>query len=215
MVAIAAKHRSRKSVPAWHSLFSAMLPRIITHARISFRHLRPEARQDATAECVANAFVAFARLVQLDKVDLAYPSVLARYAVAQVKAHRKVGGSLNVKDVLSGYAQRQKGFFVERLDHFDDEENQWQEAIVQDTRLAPVPDIVAFRCDFSAWLRSLPRRDRRVTATLALGNRTSDVAKRFNVTEGRVSQLRRELAESWRAFVGETPVSCGAAVAPA
>ena len=121
MVAIAKRNSSRKSVPAQHSLFAAMLPRILTQARISFRHLRAEAREDAAAECVANAFVAFARLVQLGKVELAYPSVLARYAVAQVKAHRKVGGSLNVKDVLSGYAQRHKGFFVERLDHFDDE----------------------------------------------------------------------------------------------
>ena len=53
MVAIAKRNRSRKSVPAWHSLFSAMLPRIIAHARISFRHLRAEAREDAAAECVA------------------------------------------------------------------------------------------------------------------------------------------------------------------
>ena len=61
MVAIATKRRSRKSVPEWHSLFSAMLPRILTQARVSFRHLRAEAREDAAAECVANAFVAFAR----------------------------------------------------------------------------------------------------------------------------------------------------------
>jgi len=41
--------------------------------------------------------------------------------------------------------------------------------------------------------------------SLAVGNRTGDVAKRFNVSAGRVSQLRRELAESWRAFVGDEP----------
>jgi hypothetical protein len=29
--------------------------------------------QDESAQALANAFVAFARLVQLDKVDLAYP----------------------------------------------------------------------------------------------------------------------------------------------
>ena len=78
-------------------------------------------------------------------------------------------------------ARLEKHVIVERLDRFDKEEDQWQEAVVQDTRSAPVPDIVAFRCDFAAWLRSLPRRDRRITATLALGNRTSEVAKRFNV----------------------------------
>jgi hypothetical protein len=42
---------------------------------------------------------------------------------------------------------------------------------------------------------------------LAAGERTGDVAKRFKVSAGRVSQLRGELAESWRAFVGEGPAA--------
>jgi FixJ family two-component response regulator len=66
-----------------------------------------------------------------------------------------------------------------------------------------VPDIVSFRCDFPAWLETLRHRDRRIAETLALGHRTQDVARRFQVSEGRVSQLRRELAVSWKAFVGE------------
>jgi hypothetical protein len=94
MIATAKQNRSRTPVPAWHNLFLAMLPTVVTHARCAFHHLRPEAREEAAAECVANAFVAFARLVQLGKVDLAYPSVLACYAVAQVRDHRKVGGRL-------------------------------------------------------------------------------------------------------------------------
>ena len=36
-----------------------------------------------------------------------------------------------------------------------------------------------------------------------LGDRTSEAARKFEVSEGRVSQLRRELAESWRGFVGD------------
>jgi DNA-directed RNA polymerase specialized sigma subunit len=61
------------------------------------------------------------------------------------------------------------------------------------------------RCDFSDWLKSLKRRDRRIAEVLAVGERTQNVAKRFKVSAGRVSQLRRELAESWRAFVGDEP----------
>jgi hypothetical protein len=38
---------------------------------VSFRHLVGEARQDAIQEVVANALVAFCRLVQLGKTDLA------------------------------------------------------------------------------------------------------------------------------------------------
>lgn len=94
-----------------------------------------------------------------------------------------------------------------------EEENQWQEAVVQDTRTAPVSEIVAFRCDFKDWLNDLRRRDRRITESLAPGNRTQDVAKRLQVSDGRISQLRRELADSWRTFVGDRDEDNGMAVA--
>lgn len=190
-----------------------MAPQIANHARIAFRHLAPEARQEAVQECIANALVAFARLVQLHKADIAYPTVLARFAVAQVRDGRRVGGHLNCCDVSSPYCQRQKGVVMERLDHFDEEENAWREAVVQDTRSAPVSEIVAFRCDFSDWLKRLPRRNRRIAEFLALGNRTSNTARKFRVSEGRVSQLRRELAESWQQFQSEVTAAPAAAVA--
>jgi len=199
------KRRSQKPAPAWHATFLKMLPAIVRHAKIAFRHLRAEAREEAVQGTICNACDAIARLAELGKLDVAYATALARYGVAQVKDGRMTGGHLNCKDVLSGYCQRLKGVVVERLDVFSDEENAWKEAVVQDTRSAPVSDIVAFRVDFADWLKSLRRRDRRIAESLAVGNRTGDVAKRFNVSAGRVSQLRRELAESWRAFVGDEP----------
>jgi len=208
MVSIAGN--ARRPVPHWHKVFLAMLPQIVTHARVSFRYLDPEARQEAVQEVVCNALRTYVRLVQLGKASIAYPTVLAKYGVAQVKDGRKVGGRLNVNDTMSPYCQRLKGVVVERLDHFDPEEDAWQEAVVLDTRSAPVPDIVAFRCDFADWLSSLKRRDRRIAESLAIGNRTTDVAKRFKVCSGRVSQLRRELAASWHRFVGDEPTSAAA-----
>jgi hypothetical protein len=194
-----------KPIPEWHELFLRMLPAIRQHARISFRHLAPERREDCIEEAICNACCAVARLAELNKLDLCYASVLGRFAVAQVRDGRKVGCKLNVRDVLSRYCQKRKGIVVERLDRFDDEENQWQEAVVEDTRTSTVPDIVSFRVDFADWLANLTRRDRRIAESLAIGNRTSDVAKRFDVSAGRISQLRRELAASWREFTGETP----------
>jgi len=179
-----------------------MLPTIVTHAKIAFRHLRPEARSEAIQEVVANCCRANARLVELGKVSLAYPHVLARFGVKQVKDHRKVGGSLNIGDVLGKYCQSHKDVVVERLDKFNEQHDCWEEAVVQDTRNSPVPDIVAFRCDFADWLKSLKRRDRRIAEFLSLGHRTSDAARKFKVSDGRVSQLRRELAESWKKFTG-------------
>ena len=207
MIAPIKRSRSQASVPAWHAGFLAMLPVIHAYARGAFAHLNPEARQDMIQEVIANALVAYVRLYQQGRVALAYPTVLARYGVAQARDGRRVGAKLNIKDPLSRYCQKRKGVVVERLDRFDDEENQWQEAVVQDTRSAPVPEIVSFRVDFADWLASLSRRDRHIAESLAIGNRTSDVAQRFDVSAGRVSQLRREFSESWKTFVGDTPAA--------
>lgn len=186
--------------PSPRRRFLQLLPAIIRHAKYAFRHLKGEARQDAIQEIIANAFVAFVALVRCGRMSLAYSTPLAKFAVAQFNDGRRVGSTLNCSDVLSPYAQRLKGLIIERLDHREkDEENQWKEAIVEDTR-TPVLDQVAFRCDYPDWLDSLKRRDRRMAEYLSLGNRTSDAARKFHVSQGRVSQLRRELSDSWKNF---------------
>ena len=194
----------KPATPRWHRQFLAMLPAIITHAKIAFRHLRPEARSESVAEATANALKAFVRLVELGKADIAYAGPLARYAVAQVRDGRKVGGRLNIKDVLSPYCQVRKNVKVERLDHFDEEENAWTEVLVEDRTAGPA-DIARVHLDFAAWLKQLPRRNRRIAEFLSVGHRTQEAANKFRLSEGRVSQLRAELAESWRQFVGDEP----------
>ena len=52
-------------------------------ARHAFRNLRPQAREEAIEDVTANALVAFIRLVDRGKIELAYPTVLARYGIAQ------------------------------------------------------------------------------------------------------------------------------------
>ena len=156
----------------WHKLFLAMLPQIITHARIAFRHVRGQDRQDKIQEVVANALVAFHRLVQLKKAHLAYPTVLARYAVAQIKDGRLVGGHMNVKDASSPYCQRVKGVIMERLDHYDDVEGAWKEVVVEDKTAGPA-DIARTRIDFSDWLDTLGRRNRKIALKLAEGEKTT------------------------------------------
>ena len=188
-----------------------MLPAIIAHAKIAFRYLRPEARGEAVQEVVCNALKAFARLVQLKKVDLAYPSVLARFGVKQVKDHRKVGGHLNINDVMSRYCQVNKGVTIARIDQYDETQDEWTQLVVEDKNAGPA-EIVRVRMDFSDWLASLPCRHRRLAQYLSLGNRTSQAARKFRVSEGRVSQLRKELAESWRKFVGDEPGPAALAV---
>ena len=91
---------------------------------------------------------------------------------------------------------------LKTLDLFDDAKQEWKEVLVEDKHAGPA-DTAASRLDFADWLRLLPRRSRRIAETLAKGETTKTTAKRFRVSPGRISQLRRELQQDWDDFQGE------------
>lgn len=202
------------SAPAWHETFLAMLPAIRRQARIAFRDEPVEMREDLVEEVVANTCVAFVRLVERGRADKAFPSALARYAIAQIRDGRRVGNQLNVRDILSPYAQRKKCLRVERLDRFDEQEGVWKEVLVEDRTTTPA-ELAASRIDFPAFLKTLSRRDRRIAEDLAAGETTGRVARKFRLSAARISQLRRELQQAWQAFHAEACPSPQAALAVA
>lgn len=198
----AAKTCPESNSTDWHAEFLAMLPAIRRQARISFRSVPAEARDELVQEVVANCLVAYRRLVQLGKTDIAYPSALARFAVKQVRAGRRVAGRIAARDVLSEHGLNFKRYRVSRLGHLDRADNGWQEIVVEDHRAGPA-EIAACRIDFESWLRTLPRRQRKIALRLASGESTSGAAKLFGVTSARISQLRLWLKENWQHFQGE------------
>jgi hypothetical protein len=185
--------------------FVALLPKIRGYARRCFQHLPPAAREEALAETVAAAFVAWRRLIQLERQDQIYPTPLAKYAVLHVRNGRHVGGRQSSGDVMSRSAQRLRGFQVEPIDHFDHQHEAWVQAIVvEDRRGRATPaDVAAARLDTSAWLGTLSSRNRQVAKVLATGESTKLAARQFGVTPGRISQLREELRRSWERFQTE------------
>jgi hypothetical protein len=210
MIAILKKKRKRKVTAKHQELFVAtMLPTITRIARQNFAHLDPEAREEATAEVVAAAFIMFVGLVRDGRESLAFPSVLAMYGVRRVRIGRAAATPMNVRDVSSVYCQLKKNIRLERLDTYDYNEDAWLEILVEDRHATPA-DIARVRIDFADWLRTLPRRTRRIAEVLSTGETTSAVAKRFHVSAGRISQLRRQLYEGWLEFIGEAAVTATA-----
>ena len=214
MIALAQPIRCQEKETPWQDRFLAMVPVIERQARFAFRKLDANSGEEAVAEVVANALVAYARLVELGKEDLAYPTVLARYAVAQIRAGRHVGSGQKKNDVLAGIAGRSHGVIAESLYRFDAKTGRWVEATVEDKR-TPVPDQAAFRCDFPAWLATHAPRDRQIAESLSMGHSPSEVAHQFRISRGRISQLRREFHDSWQEFHGEALSGRPAAVAAA
>lgn len=201
---IAFAKRSKRSAtacePAWHAGFVAMLPEILRQLRFTFRGWRAEEKADAIAECTANVAVAFARLYELGKTSVAYPSVLARFAVAQFRSGRRVGCQLNINDVMARHAQQHHGIHVTSLDS-GESSREWKEMLAESRKCTPA-ELAASRIDFRDWLERMPPKKRRVATALATGESTNSAARRFRVTPGRISQLRREFEDAWRDFHG-------------
>jgi len=187
---------------SWQAVFLEMVPAIRRSAQFAFRGLPPQRRDDAVSAALAICCVAVYRLAERGRLHVARPTPLAQFAIRQVCGCRDVGGRLNVRDVLSTYAQRRKQFQVERLSRFDPEDGEWREMIIEDRHAGPA-DTAAMRIDFAAWKGRLSWRKRRVAELLATGEQTRNVARRFDLSPGRVSQLRHELRANWHQFQGE------------
>ena len=208
MIAIAkplARHlpvHGKASPSSCHAHFLKLLPAIRRRARLAFRYLDEEAQEDAIQGTIAHAYSVYVALVNAGRVELAYAAPLARYAVGRVRADRHVGTSVNAQDISSRWCQRRKGLNAISLDQSGAGRHEWREIVVEDRRATPA-DIAAMRIDFAAWLGSLPRKKRQIAELLATGEGTKQVARRFRITAGRVSQIRRLLHRSWCLLQGD------------
>jgi len=198
------------------SRFLSVLPRIKDHARFYFRSVRCVVRRaDYIAETIAVAWKWFCRLAQRGKDATQFIAALAHLAARAVRAGRRVGAGERVNDVMSPLAQRRHGFIVQSLPptrrsyedlHGDGLEQRMQDTIEErltDNTRTPPAEQAAFRIDFRAWCKTLPAREWRMIRVMAQNERTKDLARRFNVTPGRISQMRQELRENWHRFVGD------------
>jgi hypothetical protein len=188
------------------AVFLAHLPRFEAHAHFAFRRVGcPHARADRVAETIGLAWRHFAALSRRGKKPEEFVTTLALRCSQAVKAGRRLAGCETGTDVLSPVARVRHGLRVTRMPDHDRESDrhplpdELAEALADNTRSA-VPEQAAFRVDFPRWRASLRRRDRRVLDALAGGERTADAARRFKISPGRISQLRREFEQSWEAF---------------
>lgn len=201
-----------------HAAFLVILPRIELHAKIYHRDTKcPDQRQDRIAETVALAFRWFVGLARRGKDASQFASALGSYAARAVRCGRRITGQESARDVMSPCAQRRRGFKVERLPHstavpheelYGETDGQRQldeyEERLQDNTVTPPPEQAAFRIDFARWLRSLTPRERRLIRAMARNERTKDLSRQFDLSPGRISQMRRQFHDGWEDFCGDS-----------
>jgi hypothetical protein len=189
----------------WQAGFLSVLPAIKTHARIQFRKLPAERREEAIAETIAAACANYQLAAAQGNLDVLKPGPLADFAVRHFRTGRHVGGKQDAaKDPLSPICQRRHGVRVDsyHAQRSGNGTDGWQQVAIAD-RTVGIADTAAFRIDFAQWLKMLVHRDRKIVAALVSGERTSAVADRFRLSWGRISQLRRKFERLWQAFQGE------------
>jgi hypothetical protein len=193
--------RSALSPGRLHAAFLAIVPRIERHARVYFRGLKDaDTLEEAMAEMVALSWKWFLRLVERGKDAARFPSALAAFAARAVRSGRRLCGQERAGDVLSPPAQRRRGFAVQSLpDCSTLSGNPLEEALIDNTR-TPVDEQVAFRMDFPRWLSTHLKRDRDIVLDLMVGERTLDVADKYALSPGRISQMRTQFRHGWLRF---------------
>jgi TPR repeat protein len=178
------------------------------HAAIFFRHGRcPQRKDDCVAETVAVAWKWYRRLAERGQDARLFPLALASLAARHVKNGRRVCGQEKSRDALSPLAQARHGFVTGTLPEYETlSGNPLFEALHDNTR-SPVDEQVCFRLDFPRWLARLGDRRRRIAQDMALGNRTKELARAYGLSQGHISQLRRELHLDWTLFCAD-PADC-------
>jgi hypothetical protein len=148
---------------------------------------------------VALSWKWYLHLTRLGKDPCQFPSALARYAARAVRAGRRLCGQEPTRDALSPLAQQRHGFVTQRLPAFDTgrDDNPVLEAL-QDNTVTPPPDQAAFRQDFPAWRAAYADRDRRLIDDLMAGERTGDLARKYGLSPGRISQKRCQFRLDWQ-----------------
>ena len=188
----------------------SVLPVVQTHAKIQFRRLRPERREEAIQEAIASACQSYRLLAARGKLHIARPGMIAEYAVKHVRNGRHVGGHQDAaQDVLSPVAQRRHGVRVVGLGprgailsrKMLGQTDGWRQVAIEDRKMA-IPDLAAFRIDYAHCLRAMSRRNRKIISAMVSGERTVDLAFRFVLSQGRISQLRRRFEDAWSRFQG-------------
>jgi hypothetical protein len=159
-----------------------------------FRHLDPDAREEAIQNAIVLAFRYWRRLVASGRDADGLLKTVLWWACHHSRRGRQGGGRARIKPkcVLDYSRRGMGGVTVEPGLNLN----------FLIGRSASVPDTVAFRVDTPAFLSTLPERDRQIAHDLAIGEGTKEVAKKYRVSAPAISQFRTRFRKKYDAFHG-------------
>ena len=185
------------TVPAFEELLVKMRP----HFEFFAKHDQ-KFRGDNYDECLQDltclAYDFYLSLVSRELIDRIFYTPIMKYSIGRFKEGRHFTGSNSV-DVLADATRIQGRVEVESIELYNDKKHTWNECFVTDGRIN-VAHEVAFKIDCETWMNTFDWKRREILEAMIDGYSNQELSQRFQVSQGRISQHRREFVESWQEF---------------
>ena len=180
--------------------FETLLAKMEPHFKFFAKRvlkLKADNLDDALQELRAIAFGMYRSLVRRGKETFYSP--IANFAIKRYKSGRRFAGSCTT-DVLSDETRILERCEICSLDQFD--LNDGDMPFLTDWRQSNVADTVQFKIDFhDDWYHRQSPRDQQIIDDLAIGKTTGEVARKYSVSDGLISQYRKRYRASWESFI--------------
>jgi len=185
------------SVPTFDVLYAKMLPHFRYYARC---HVRRKNRrgdyEDVIQDLTGIALDMYTSLVRRGK-EVFY-SPLVQFAIKRYREGRRFTGS-NTRDILSEQAQIIGRSNACQLSALEREPGTWD--FGHYNRHHNPAEAVQWKLDYEAWIAMQTPRDQDIITDLSYGETTGDVARKYRVSAGLISQYRKRYRNSWNAYI--------------
>ena len=126
-----------------------------------------------------------------------------KLAIQQLKSGRRSYYS-GRKQILSAAYQLDNGL-TESLD-VENEDGLCNVDLIP-SKLPDPYEVTSLKLDWKAYLKTEPRRNRKIIFSLAKGFKAKEIAEKLRITEARLSQIRSDIARSAKAFFNDAACS--------
>ncbi|MFZ2653738.1 MAG: hypothetical protein WAX69_02370 [Victivallales bacterium] len=165
------------------------------------RPMGSEDPEELVQDATASAAEMLEAMEKAGKTPL--PHSIAYYSIQRTKSGRRSYGDVR-SDVMSpGFQMDHDGSVCSMQDPAgDDEDLTIGDAIA--SKSEDMASKVLRQIDWDAFLDTLDVRKRRIVEELTLGFGTGDIARLLAVSSSRIVQLKREIAEDVKSFMGDS-----------
>jgi len=179
--------------------FEVLLPKVQPHFEYFARkvlRLKADNFDEVVQDLTAIAFDIYRSLVRRGK-EVFYTPIM-KFAIKRYRDGRHFMGS-STTDLFAERTRMLKRSDLCSLTLFEVREGSLHFMVDKNMNVSRT---VQFKIDFfESWLQQQTPRDQQIIKDLAMGETTGEVAKKYKVSAGLISQYRKRYATSWDAFI--------------